>query len=72
MRKIQFRSSFKDDILQDLRKDIEKMINRKIKSVEKTSEGSIESCTLNYLEQITILKNELNSKNLILTKLLEQ
>ena len=47
------------------------MINRKIKSVEKTSEESIESCSLNYLEQINILKNELNSKNLVINKLLE-
>ena len=47
------------------------MINRKIKSVEKTSEVSIESCSLNYLEQINTLKNELNSKNLIINKLLE-
>ena len=54
-----------------LRKDIEEMIYRKIKSVEKTSEASIESCSLNYLEQINILKNELNSKNLVINKLLE-
>ena len=47
------------------------MINRKIKSVEKTSEASIESCGLNYLEQINILKSELHSKNLIINKLLE-
>ena len=47
------------------------MINRKIKSFEKTSEASIESCSLNYLEQINILKSKLNSKNLIINKLLE-
>ena len=47
------------------------MINRKIKSVEKTSEASIESCSLHYVEQINILKNELNSKNLIINRLLE-
>ena len=41
---------FKDNILRDIRKDMEDMINRKIKSVEKTSEASIESCILNYLE----------------------
>ena len=35
--------NFRDNILQDLRKDIEVMINRKTKSVEKTSEASIES-----------------------------
>ena len=63
--------NFKDNILHDLCKDIEEMINRKIKSVEKTLEASIESYSLNYLEQINILKNELNSKNLIINKLLE-
>ena len=63
--------NFKDDILRDLHKDLEEMINRKIKSVEKISEASIESFSLNYLEQINILKNELNSKNLIINKLLE-
>ena len=49
--------NFKDDILHDLCKDIEEMINRKIKSVEKTLEASTESCSLNYLKQINILKN---------------
>ena len=63
--------NFENNILRDLRKDIEEMIYRKIKSLEKTSEASIESCSLNYLEQINILKNELNSKNLVINKLLE-
>ena len=63
--------NFKDNILQDLRKDIEEMRNRKTKSVEKTSKASIESCSLNYVEQINILRNELNSKNLTVNKLLE-
>ena len=63
--------NFNDNILLDIRKDIEDMINRKIKSFEKTSEASIESCSLNYLEQINILKSKLNSKNLIINKLLE-
>ena len=63
--------NFENNILPDLRKDIEEMIYRKIKSVEKTLEASIESCSLNYLEQINILKNELNSKNLVINKLLE-
>ena len=62
---------FKDNVLQDIRKDVEDMINRKTKSVEKTSEASTESCSLNYLEQINILKSELNYKNLIINKLLE-
>ena len=57
--------NFKDSILRDIRKDIEDMINRKIKSAKKTSEASIKSCSLNYLEQINILKSELNSRNLI-------
>ena len=61
--------NFKDTILRDLCKDMEELINRKI-SVEKTSEASIENCGLNYLEQVNILKNELNSKNLIKNKLL--
>ena len=63
--------NFENNILRDLRKDMEEMIYRKIKSLEKTSEASIESCSLNYLEQINILKNELNSKNLVINKLLE-
>ena len=63
--------NFKDNILRDIRKDIEDMIKRKIKSVEKTSKASIENCSLNYLEQTNILKSELNSKNLIINKLLE-
>ena len=50
---------------------MEDMINKEIKSIEKTWEASIESCSLNYLEQINILKSELNSKNLIISKLLE-
>ena len=63
--------NFKDNILRDIRRDIEDMINRKIKSIGKTSEASIENFSLNYLEQINILKSELNSKNLIKNKLLE-
>ena len=50
---------------------MEDMINKEIKSIEKTWKASIESCSLNYLEQINILKSELNSKNLIISKLLE-
>ena len=42
-----------------------------IKLVEKTSELSIESCSLNYLKQISILKSEFNSKNLIINELPE-
>ena len=61
----------KDNIFRDIRRDIEDMINRKIKSIGKTSEVSIENFSLNYLEQINILKSELNSKNLIKNKLLE-
>ena len=61
----------KDNIVRDIRRDIEDMINRKIKSIGKTSEASIENFSLNYLEQINILKSELNSKNLIKNKLLE-
>ena len=61
----------KDNIFRDTRRDIEDMINRKIKSIGKTSEASIENFSLNYLEQINILKSELNSKNLIKNKLLE-
>ena len=61
----------KDNIFRDIRRDIEDMINRKIKSIGKTSEASIENFSLNYLEQINILKSELNSKNLIKNKLLE-
>ena len=63
--------NFKDNILRDISRDIEDMINRKIKSIGKTSEASIENFSLNYLEQINILKSELNSKNLIKNKLLE-
>ena len=63
---------FKDNILRDIRKDIEDMINRKIKSVEKTSKASIESCSLNYLEQINIIKRELNSKNLVINNYWKQ
>ena len=63
---------FKDNILRDIRKDIEDMINRKIKSVEKTSKASVESCSLNYLEQINIIKRELNSKNLIINNYWKQ
>ena len=63
--------NFKGNILRDIRKDIEDMINKKIKTIEMTSEASIESCSLNYLKQINILKSELNSKNLIIIKLLE-
>ena len=47
------------------------MINWKIKSIEKTSEASIENCSLNYLEQINILKSRLNFKALIINRLLE-
>ena len=47
------------------------MINRKIKSIEKTSKASKESCSLKYLEQINNLKSELVSKNLIINKILE-
>ena len=47
------------------------MIDRKIKSIEKTSEALIESCRLNYVEQISILKSELNFKNLIINKQME-
>ena len=47
------------------------MINWKIKSIEKTSEASIENCSLNYLEQINILKSRLNFKTLIINRLLE-
>ena len=61
----------KDNIFRGIRRDIEDMINRKIKSIGKTSEASIENFSLNYLEQINILKSELNSKNLIKNKLLE-
>ena len=63
---------FKDNILRDIRKDIEDMINRKIKSVEKTSKASVESCSLNYLEQINIIKRELNSKNLVINNYWKQ
>ena len=63
--------NFKGNILRDIRKDIEDMINKKIKTIEMTSEASIESCSLNYLKQINILKSELNPKNLIIIKLLE-
>ena len=63
--------NFKGNILRDIRKDIEDMINKKIKTIEMTSEGSIESCSLTYLKQINILKSELNPKNLIIIKLLE-
>ena len=63
--------NFKGNILRDIRKDIEDMINKKIKTIEMTSEALIESCSLTYLKQINILKSELNSKNLIIIKLLE-
>ena len=63
--------NFKDNILRDICKDIQDMINRKIKSIEKISETSAESCSFNYLEQINILKSKLNYKNLIKNKLLE-
>ena len=63
--------NFNDNILRDIREDIEDMINRKIKSIEKTSKASKESCSLNFLEQINNLKRELVSKNLIINKLLE-
>ena len=63
--------NFKDKILRDIRKDIGNMINWKIKSIEKTSEASIENCSLNYLEQINILKSRLNFKTLIINRLLE-
>ena len=63
--------NFNDNILRDIREDIEDMINRKIKSIEKTSKSSKESCSLNFLEQINNLKRELVSKNLIINKLLE-
>ena len=63
--------NFNDNILRDIRENIEDMINRKIKSIEKTSKASKESCSLNFLEQINNLKRELVSKNLIINKLLE-
>ena len=69
---IRITKTFKDNILRDIRKDIEDMINRKIKSVEKTSKASVESCSLNYLEQINIIKRELNSKNLVINNYWKQ
>ena len=62
-------NNFQGDVLRDICNDIKDIKNRK--SVKKTSEASIESCSLNHLEQINILKGKLNSKSLIVNKLLE-
>ena len=64
-------STCKDSIFNNLHKDTENMINRKMKSLQEKSVSSLEKIQSIYNDELQILRKELESKNQIISKLLE-